>query len=235
MKLDKLKEEFIREDVGINEEYGKIFTYIDFGNVNYWFEKDKQNSRNQSLKENEKLIIDFRLLKLFINTFSNHVRFYYGHDSKRLNSLAFIKSVRATFGKSRVFTKPIQWVRHHLNDSEIITNTRETKTDKDGIYINLPKCNFDVEIAVDSIRQMDQYDSLCLFSGDADFASLMRYLKSKDKKIILVKGGNITHELKSLSNLIINAQNIKKYITNIKQKPGNKPGLADRNPVSTGR
>lgn len=37
------------------------------------------------------------------------------------------------------------------------------------------------------------------------------------------------------ADLVINAQDIKKYIANIKQKPGSEPGLADRIPESTGR
>ncbi|MEK7593590.1 MAG: hypothetical protein AAB471_00310 [Patescibacteria group bacterium] len=63
----------------------------------------------------------------------------------------------------------------------------------------------------------------------------LRFLKQKGKKVILIKGGHVVHHLKSISDIVISAQNIKKHITGIKQKPGVKPGLADRNPESTGR
>ncbi len=43
------------------------------------------------------------------------------------------------------------------------------------------------------------------------------------------------YQLKNISDVVVSAQNIKKHITGIKQKPGVKPGLADRNPESTGR
>ncbi|MFH0928136.1 MAG: NYN domain-containing protein, partial [bacterium] len=99
--------------------------------------------------------------------------------------------------------------------------TRETKTDGGGKYIRIPKCNFDVEIAVDSVRLMDNYDTLCLFSSDADFLNLIQYLRKRGKKIILVKGGHVVHQLMEASELVINAQNIKEYISVIKQKPGN--------------
>jgi uncharacterized LabA/DUF88 family protein len=88
---------------------------------------------------------------------------------------------------------------------------------------------------VDAIKTIEHYDTACLFSGDADFVHLLRFLKQKGKRVIIVKGGHVVHQLKDVSDLLINAQDIKKYITDIKQKPGIKPGLADRNPESTGR
>ena len=133
------------------------------------------------------------------------------------------------FGKSRVFTKPIQKVRHHLKADEIPTNTRTTFADATGIYIQLPKCNFDVEIAVDTIRLKEQYDTLALFSSDADFLSLARYLRKNDRKVILFKGGHITSDLRRETDKIVNAQNIKRHIVQIKKrKPGARPGSANR-------
>jgi uncharacterized LabA/DUF88 family protein len=85
--------------------------------------------------------------------------------------------------------------------------------DKTGKYIFIPKCNFDVEMCIDAIRLADKYDTLCLFSSDSDFASLLRYLRSIHKKIILVKGGPTIKELKAQSDLVISAQEIKKDIT----------------------
>ena len=87
-----------------------------------------------------------------------------------------------------------------------------------GDFIKIPKCNFDVEICVDSIKLLENYDTFCLFSSDADFVHLARFLKSKEKKIILVKGGYIHHSLHETVDLIINAQDIKSYISVIKQK-----------------
>ncbi len=84
----------------------------------------------------------------------------------------------------------------------------------------LPKCNFDVEIAVDVIKLLEKYDTCCLFSGDADFIYLNKFLKKKGKKVILIKGGHITRELRKSADKIINAQDIKKDIAFVKkQKP----------------
>ena len=58
---------------------------------------------------------------------------------------------------------------------------------------------------------------------------------SKKNLEFLKNMGKFSHQLKNVADIVINAQDIKKYITNIKQRPGIKPGLADRNPESTGR
>jgi uncharacterized LabA/DUF88 family protein len=202
---------------------------IDFGNVNYWFDEDRQDAENKALQEDEKFRINLNGLNDFASLFSSHIRFYYGHDPQNQESLRFLAATRHTFGK-KVFTKPIQKVRHHLSQAEIESNKRVTFSDNEGIYVLLPKCNFDVEISVDSIRLMDEYDTLVLFSGDADFVSLIRFLKKREKKVILIKGGFITLDLRKAVDKVINAQNIKKHIAEVvkKQKPGVKPGLANR-------
>ncbi len=229
MDIQDFKREYIvGTELGIDATFGKILTVIDFGNVNYWFDEDRQDSENKALQEDEKLRIKLDGLYDLASLFSDHIRFYYGHDSQKRESLAFIAAARHVFGK-RVYTKPMQKVRHHLSADEIESNKRATFTDNEGVYIHLPKCNFDVEISVDLIRLMDRYDTVALFSGDADFVSLIRYLKKNDKKVILFKAGFITTDLKEVSDKIINAQNIKRHIAEVvKQKPGVKPGLANR-------
>ena len=229
MDIQDFKKEYIvGTELGIDATFGKVLTVIDFGNVNYWFDEDRQDSDNKALQENEKFRINLEGLYDFTSLFSDHIRFYYGHDSQKKESLAFISAARHIFGK-RVYTKPMQKVRHHLSADEIESNKRATFTDNEGVYVRLPKCNFDVEISVDLIRLMDRYDTVALFSGDADFVSLIRYLKKNGKKVILFKAGFITTDLKEVSDKIINAQNIKKHIAQVvKQKPGVKPGLANR-------
>ena len=48
------------------------------------------------------------------------------------------------------------------------------------------KGNFDVELTIDAIDTLSQYDNFVLLSGDSDFAELLVYLKSKDKKVIVM-------------------------------------------------
>ena len=49
-----------------------------------------------------------------------------------------------------------------------------------------PKCNFDVEIAIDALDHIDNYDIFILGSGDGDFTPLIEYLKSKGKTVIVL-------------------------------------------------
>lgn len=84
MHLQKFRKQFIYEELGITEDYGKIFSFIDFSNVNKWFDKDNQDWRNKLIAKDEKIKIDLEKFKSFTNVFSNMVRIYYGEDPKNV-------------------------------------------------------------------------------------------------------------------------------------------------------
>ena len=91
------------------------------------------------------------------------------------------------------------------------------KFNEAGYFLEIPKSNFDVEISVDALRKIDDFDTFCLFSGDSDFTYLARFLKRKGKKIIVIASGQVFHTLKDLADLYINAQAIKSDISTIKE------------------
>lgn len=237
MDLQEFKNKHIRETLGIfKEEFPRILAFIDFANVNHWFDDDQYDLDGKALATGWRIEVNLVKLKEFLECFADDARFYYGHDPANSGSLAFIGAAKHIFGKHRVFTKRIQQVRHDLMPADSVSNTRVIHSDDHGDFVLIPKCNFDVEIAVDAIRLADKYDTVCLLSSDADFAALIRYLKGNHKKkIILIKGGRIDSSLGKLLDLKINASQVKFYITQIKQKPGTRPGSADSSPVSTGR
>ncbi len=219
MDLSDLKSKFIREELEINCEYGKIISFIDFGNVNNWFGDDRQDWNNNELKHNEALEIDIEKLKEFAHFFSDSTRCYYGMDSKSERSRSFNYAMERVFGRHNFVSKDMQRIKHYLNDNEKET-LKLFNTDCEGRgYVEIKKCNFDVELSVDAIKKIDKYDTFCLFSGDADFVYLNTFLRKRGKKIIIIKGGYITTKLRETADLVINAQNIKKYIARIKQKP----------------
>src|SRR3989344_4519398 len=220
MDLQDLKNKFICNELGIADDYGRIFSFIDFSNVNKWFENDNQDWSNKLLPGDEKILIDLEKLKSFADIFSERVRIYYGEDPKNVGSLNFTYVMRKIFGKRDVQTKDLQKIKHYFDGDEQIP-VKYVATDEDwGKYIEIRKSNFDVEISVDAIKMAEHYDAFCIFSGDADFVYLNNFLKKKGKKIIVVKGGFILAKLRESADLIINAQNIKKYIAKItKQKP----------------
>lgn len=225
MDLQEFKKAYVQNELGITSEYGSVLSIIDFGNVNHWFESDRQTSDNVALTENQKFRIGIGKLAEFSALFAQDTRFYYGHDVQNHGSVQFITAAKHSFGKHRVFTKQIQKIRHYITPEDAGINTRSLFSDDNGLYVHIPKCNFDVEISIDAVRLADKHDTLALFSGDADFVALARYLKGKGKKVILIKGGNITSQLRTSVDLVISAQQIKKHIATIvdineKQKPG---------------
>ncbi|PIQ91639.1 MAG: hypothetical protein COV70_02640 [Parcubacteria group bacterium CG11_big_fil_rev_8_21_14_0_20_39_22] len=240
MDLHELKKKTVRDTLKIDDSFGKILAFIDFGNVNHWFSEDDRDENGELLSDGQKLIINLEKLKSLLESFSADIRFYYGHNPSNQGSQDFIRVARRVFGKSKVFTKPMQMIRHYLSDGEELINTREVKTDRAGKYILIPKCNFDVEISVDAVRLAGHYDTFCLLSGDSDFLHLIRYLRTtQKKKTLLIKGGYIQTALATeveFNGKIVNAQDIKMYIAEKKQKSDLLgPDLADRKPESTGR
>lgn len=219
MDLQDLKKQVIYSELEITKNYGRIFSFIDFSNVNKWFENDNQDWNNKLLADNEKLSIDLEKLKSFGDIFSERVRIYYGEDPKNEKSLNFTYATRKIFGKRDVMTKDLQKIKHYIELGEQ-HNKNHINKDKDGKnYVEIRKCNFDVEISVDALKMLGHYDTFCIFSGDADFVYLNNFLRKKGKKVIIVKGGYITTKLRESANLVINAQNIKKHITQILQRP----------------
>jgi hypothetical protein len=222
MGLPEFKKQQIQERFGIKpDKFKRIISFIDFGNVDYWYELDEQDEDGTLLPSGQRLAINLQKLCDFLRLFSDDTRFYYGHDPANSGSLAFISAAKHIFGRHRVFTKRIQQVRHDLTPVDSISNTRVVQSDDRGDFVLIPKCNFDVEISVDAIRLVDDYDTICLLSSDSDFVSLLRYLRNRNKKIVLIKGGHIQSDLGALLDLKINAQDIKQYITMKKQRPGN--------------
>jgi len=58
------------------------------------------------------------------------------------------------------------------------------------------KCNFDVEIAVDAIDQVSNYEIFVLASGDGDFIRLVKYLRGLGKEVHVIGPRKTNKELK---------------------------------------
>ena len=66
------------------------------------------------------------------------------------------------------------------NELGFVIVSKPLKKYEDGTQ----KANFDVEIALDMRNNMDNYTTAILFSGDSDFAYLVKYLKQQRKNIV---------------------------------------------------
>lgn len=215
MDLTELK----HKQFGIDRKiFKRVFSFVDFGNVNFWYEKDRRDAEGNALHPDQKLIVDIEKLSRFLDTFSEQKRFYYGWHPRISRSWhILIRAEQVGFIK---VTKPIQFIKHYADEFESPARGRNTiHHDRGGKFIEIPKCNFDVEICVDSIRLLDRYDTFCLLSGDSDFARLVEFLRRKNKKVIIIAAGHVLHSLRSQADLYINAQDVKGDLTVIKTKP----------------
>ena len=99
------------------------------------------------------------------------------------------------------------------NGFTLITKPLKIIKQEDILRGDIRKANFDVEIAVDSMEMIDQFDTLILFSGDSDFDYLIKNLRTKGKRIIVVSAKyHISKELISSSNKYIDLKKLKVII-----------------------
>ncbi len=109
------------------------------------------------------------------------IRYYTGiksNDEKMKKYLSFLRGL-----KIKTITKPLK----------IITNQTGQ-----AIY----KSNCDIEMAVDIILDVDDFDVLVLFSGDSDFVYLIKILQKQFQKHVYVFSSRrtISWELKLAAN-----------------------------------
>lgn len=220
MNLDELKRLHIRESIGIStEDFPRAIAFIDFANVNKWYENDEYDADGVVLPACDRLSIDLQGLRSFLSAISESARLYYGTYPENPGSRKFMGAARYIFGNRQIFTKPVQKIRHYMEIVEGDGQTRLVQADESGRNIVIPKSNFDVEITLDAVRLSPKYETFCLLSGDADFAPLLRYVKKLGKRVILIKGGFIQDNLRRFADVVVSAQDIKRYISIKKQKP----------------
>ena len=58
--------------------------------------------------------------------------------------------------------------------------------DQSERYLELKKCNLDIEIALDIFQNLDLYDGYILFSGDGDFESIIKLARAEEKHVTVV-------------------------------------------------
>lgn len=157
--------------------------------------------------------VDYKKLYKFFKQYtkSASISFYTARFNTQTHDdfLTFLKN-----NGYRLVTKPIKTIRGR---SVVIT------CDKCGRKINIPnerKANFDVEIAVDAVSWINNYDTLILFSGDSDFAYLLNFLKRRNKKVMVIsERWHVSGELVRAADIYRDLHTFKnKFIVIRKQK-----------------
>lgn len=130
---------------------------------------------------------------------TKEVKVYYGLNKRdKENSKAFHNRIKKSGAILR--TKPMKFIKKDINEALFFQRRTITLFDgqiknkiykliddlqKAGIIIEEPKCNFDVEITIDIMDDVDKVSGIILFSGDSDLAAPMERLKLKGKKIFI--------------------------------------------------
>ena len=93
-----------------------------------------------------------------------------------------------------------------LFDGGVKQKIREliAEVQKSGIVIEEPKCNFDVEIAMNMLDDAEKLTAVLLFSGDSDLLEPLQRLRVKGKKIGVVGvRGKVAGELHNVKDKYI--------------------------------
>lgn len=211
---------------------GKTRIYIDYANVRPWSEKLGWH-------------VDTKRLMQFLKSFDNFTgaRLYQGTlvgDSRSEQDITTFKGEGYD-----VITKPVKIMKHSINTTSVNTQSPELlkkfirgallqKLDIQTVeylngqmkalntrgiyYIQDMKCNFDVELGVDMLLDLERgaVDTYVLLSGDSDFAdSLSRILSAGKKAVVFASPRLISHELNELKSnglFIFDIQKIKDFI-----------------------
>lgn len=155
----------------------RTIVIVDFGNVEKW---KHGLGWPVGIRELRALVRHFTYGKKFLR------KFYYGED----------------YGPSEKSTNLTDWSKHILrtaenNGFEIVSKRVKYIPTVENVHGFQKKCDLDVEMAVDLIRERDNYNTIVLFSGDGDFFAVLKYLNEEYNKEVIVMGarGHIGREI----------------------------------------
>jgi uncharacterized LabA/DUF88 family protein len=146
----------------------RTIAIVDFANVEKW----KHSLHwNVGIQELATLVKNFSHGKRYLR------RFYYGSD----------------YGKNESSVSLEAWsqgiiARADANGFQVVTKRVKYIHSADNVYGFEKKCDLDVEMTVDLIKERDNYDTAIMFSGDGDLAYAMNYLHEEFSKQFIVFG-----------------------------------------------
>lgn len=162
-----------------------IIAILDLSNMFHWQETLKwQFSVYTVIKQ----LLDIRHMK--------EVRVYYGlNEHELVKSKNFHRRLRES--GAILITKPVKWIKKTINKELLVKPSVLDQLNEDvhkkldeftkyciehDIRVEEPKCNFDVEMALDILDSSEKISSVLLFSGDSDLHEPLERLKLKRKR-----------------------------------------------------
>jgi uncharacterized LabA/DUF88 family protein len=190
----------------INKETA-IFAYLDLTNMFHWQDVLGWKFRIEDV-----------VGQLFTFPNTKEVKIYYGKNERDLkNSEAFHNRIKKTGAILK--TKPMKFIQKTIEEGMFFQRKTLTLFDggvknkiqelmaelqKSGIVIEEPKCNFDVEMAMNMLDDAEKLTAVLLFSGDSDLLEPLQRLKVKGKKIGVVGvRGRVANELYNIKDKYI--------------------------------
>lgn len=158
----------------------------------------------------------------------NKISIYYGTDPNNPSSFKFISWLRTT--GYEVVTKNVKYIKLNLRDTIYNGKTKEAlskidkkitkqldsnirQIEKAGLSFLQPKCNLDIEMALDIFNGLETYDSFILFSGDSDFENILKIARSRGKHITVISLRKFTSgEVITNSDSYINLTSLEKSL-----------------------
>ena len=236
-KTDRIKS-IAEEQNGLIEKLdsmlaGRTTMYIDYANIRPWSNKLRFH-------------IDTKRLKQFLDSFSQieKVHFYQGTlvgdeqsegDIKDLEDRGYVlhtkpvkimdlsidvtslQSMQSPDLLSDFIRTPLLKTLA-LNQIETLNQHLQNLNQQGIKKLQDRKCNFDVEIGVDMLLDLERNsaDTFVLWSGDSDFADPIQQLLDAKKKVILfATAGRVSRELNSLRSvglIIFDIRDLEKFV-----------------------
>ncbi|MEK7079124.1 MAG: NYN domain-containing protein [Patescibacteria group bacterium] len=223
------------------EELKQIFNkpshiYIDYANVIHWAKKLKWH-------------VNLKRLKQLLNSFSTVgvVRFYNGtfigdQKSEKFNEEAeklgyhvktkAVKIMKLSIDVSSIppnspfilknFIKRPLLQKLNIETVEYLNEKLKELNNQGVKYIEVRKCNFDVEIGRDMLLDYEQnnIENYILWSGDSDFADPVNQLLEDGKKVVIfATARRISVELGETKSLKFDIQKIRDFICSANELP----------------
>jgi len=138
---------------------GKTCVMVDWANVYGWSHNLKKEVDEEKL---------YKYLKKYKQI--EKINCYFGEDKIKIKSKEFLNKVEKI--GYNLITKDVKFIK--IFD------------DVGKIFILKRKCDFDLEIGLDTMELVDKYDIFMFFSGDGDFRTLYDRLVLKGKFVIVV-------------------------------------------------
>jgi uncharacterized LabA/DUF88 family protein len=206
-----------------------VYAYLDLTNMLHW-----QDTLGWKFR------IEDVLAQLLSYPNVKEVKVYYGLNTRDLaNSQAFHNRIKKAGGILR--TKPMKFIVKEIEEGMFFQRKTRTLFDaavrekigalveqlqQSGIVIEEPKCNFDVEMAMDILDDADKTSAVLIFSGDSDLLGPLERLTVMDKKIGIVGvRGKVASELHAIKD---------KYLDFGKLYTGKRTYIASENPAFGG-